>query len=126
MAQLVEPSLSTPEIRSLNPNIGKVLSPNCKLNRKDENKEEEAMNAPSFIKHQGSDTHVVVPAELSRLAPARGCIVGLAPRAVAEVLVAADELAAVHPGHLRLAVRVLENGENVHLICFKSLLEKQA
>ena len=38
VAQLVERSLLTPEIRGSNPNIGKVLSANCKLNRKDEKK----------------------------------------------------------------------------------------
>ena len=48
VAQLVERSLPTPEIRGSNPNIGKVLSTNCKLNRKDENKEKEAGNGPSF------------------------------------------------------------------------------
>ena len=31
VAQLVERSLPTPEIRSLNPNIGKILSTNCLL-----------------------------------------------------------------------------------------------
>ena len=50
VAQLVERSLLTPEIRSLNPNIGKVLPTNCKLNVKDENKEKEAGNGPSLKK----------------------------------------------------------------------------
>ena len=45
---MVERSLPTPEIRGSNPNIGKVLSTNCKLNRKDEIKEKEAGNGPSF------------------------------------------------------------------------------
>ena len=44
VAQLVEQSLPTPENRSLNPNIGKILS------RKDENKEREAGNGPSSLK----------------------------------------------------------------------------
>ena len=39
VAQLVERSLPTAEIRGSNPNIGKVLTTNCKLHRKDENKE---------------------------------------------------------------------------------------
>ena len=39
MPQLVERLLPTPEIWGSNPNIVKVLSTNCKLNRKDENKE---------------------------------------------------------------------------------------
>ena len=47
MAQLVERSLLTPEIRSSNPKIGKVLSTTTKLNRKDENKKE-ASNSPSL------------------------------------------------------------------------------
>ena len=42
VALLVERSLLTPEIRGSNPNIGKVLSTNCKLTRKDKNKEKEA------------------------------------------------------------------------------------
>ena len=43
VAQLVERSLLTPEIRGSNPNIGKVLSTNGTFNnRKDENKEKEA------------------------------------------------------------------------------------
>ena len=48
MAQSVEQLLSTPEIRSLNPNMGKVLSSNCTLiqNGKDENKEEDAGKGP--------------------------------------------------------------------------------
>ena len=48
MAELVERSLPTPEICGSNPNFGKVLSTNCKLNRKDENKEKEAGNGPSL------------------------------------------------------------------------------
>ena len=48
VAQLVEQLLPVPEIRGSNSNIGKVLSTNCKLNRKDENKEKEAVNGPSF------------------------------------------------------------------------------
>ena len=48
VAQLVEQSLLTPEICGSNPNISKVLSTNCKLNRKDKNKEKEAGNGPSL------------------------------------------------------------------------------
>ena len=44
VAQLVERSLPTPQIRSLNPNMGKVLSTDCKFNRKDESEEKEAGN----------------------------------------------------------------------------------
>ena len=47
VAQLVEQSVPSPEICGSNPNIGKVLSTNCELNRKDENKEKEAGNGPS-------------------------------------------------------------------------------
>ena len=47
VAQLVERSLLTPEIRGSNPKIGKVLSTTTKLNRKDENKKE-ACNSPSL------------------------------------------------------------------------------
>ena len=50
VAQLVEQSLLTPEICSLTPHIGKFLSPNCKLNRKDKNKEKEAGNGLSLKK----------------------------------------------------------------------------
>ena len=51
MAQLVERLLSTPEIRGYNPVTGKSLSTNCtNKNRKDENKETEAGNGPSFQK----------------------------------------------------------------------------
>ena len=50
VAKLVERSLPTPEIRGSNPNIGKLLSTNCTLNRKDENKEKEAGNGPSLQK----------------------------------------------------------------------------
>ena len=42
VAQLVEWSLLTLEIRSSNPNICKISSTNCKLNRKDKNKEKVA------------------------------------------------------------------------------------
>ena len=49
VAQLVEWLLPTPEIHSSNPNISKVLSTNCNLNRKDENKEKETGNGP-FLK----------------------------------------------------------------------------
>ena len=49
-AYLVEQSLRTPEIRGANPNIGKVVSTNCKLNRKDKYKEKEARNGPSLKK----------------------------------------------------------------------------
>ena len=47
VAQLVERSLPTPEIRGLNPNIGKVASTNCFGIAKNENKEKEAGNGPS-------------------------------------------------------------------------------
>ena len=50
VAQLVERSLPTPDIRGSNPNLSKVLSTNCKLNRKDENAEKEARNGPYLIK----------------------------------------------------------------------------
>ena len=47
VAQLVEGSLLTPEIRSLYPNIGKIT--NCSIkNRKERNKETEAVNGQSF------------------------------------------------------------------------------
>ncbi len=49
-------------------------------------------------------THACIPAWFGGLTSARGCVVGLAPRAVAKVAVAADELAAVHARCLRLAV----------------------
>ena len=41
VAQLVERSLLTPDIRSLNPNIGKILSANCAFIMIDKNKEKE-------------------------------------------------------------------------------------
>ena len=47
VAQLVERSLPTPEIRGSNPNIGKFYLPIG--NRKEENKEKEAGNGP-FLK----------------------------------------------------------------------------
>ena len=50
VAQLVEHALPTPEFCGLNPNIGKVLSISCKLNRKDKNKEKVARNGPSLKK----------------------------------------------------------------------------
>ena len=46
-SQLVEQSLPTPEIRGANLNIGKVLSTNCNLIEKYENKEKKAGNGPS-------------------------------------------------------------------------------
>ena len=48
VAQLAERSLPTPEIRSLNPNIGNILIVFfCQLlSRKDQNKEKEAGNGP--------------------------------------------------------------------------------
>ena len=48
VAQLVERSLPTPDIRNSNSNMGKVLFTNCKLNRIAENKEKEAGNVPSL------------------------------------------------------------------------------
>ena len=51
MAQLVEQLLLTPEICSSNYDISKILSTNCTIkNRKDENKEKECRNGPSFKK----------------------------------------------------------------------------
>ena len=50
VAPLVEWLLPTPEICGSNPNIGKVLSTNWKLNRKDKNKEKEAGNGSSAKK----------------------------------------------------------------------------
>ena len=48
VAQLVEPSLPTPEVRGSNPVIGKAFISNifvfCQLHWKDENKEKEAGN----------------------------------------------------------------------------------
>ena len=45
VAQLVEQSLPTQEIRSSNPDISKILSTNCAIRyRKDKNKEKEAWN----------------------------------------------------------------------------------
>ena len=53
MAQLVERSLPTPEIWGSNPVIGKILSTNCTTKyRKDENKEKEAGNSPSFLNEE--------------------------------------------------------------------------
>ena len=49
VAQLVERLLLTPEICGSNPDVGKILSTNCK-NRKDKNKEKEAGNGPSLKK----------------------------------------------------------------------------
>ena len=47
VAQLVERSLLTPEIRGSNPDIGNIRSTNSTINRKDGNKEKEAGNGPS-------------------------------------------------------------------------------
>ena len=47
VSQLVERSLTTPEIHGANLNIGKVLSTSCNLIEKYENKEKEAGNGPS-------------------------------------------------------------------------------
>ena len=49
MGQLVERSLLTPEIRCLNPDFGKKIIAQF-YNRKDENKEKESGNGPSFLK----------------------------------------------------------------------------
>ena len=46
VAQLVERSLPTPEIRGSNPNIGKLYIPIVHWNWKDENKEKEARIGP--------------------------------------------------------------------------------
>ena len=48
VAQLVERSLTTSEIRGSNPNISKFYLPIVHLNRKDGNKENEAGKGPSF------------------------------------------------------------------------------
>ena len=58
VAQLVEGLLPPPEIRGSNPNIGKVLSTKCELNRKDNNKEKEkeARKGPSLKKYIKSTT----------------------------------------------------------------------
>ena len=48
VAQLGERSRLTPEIRGLNPNIGKFYLPIVNLNRSDENKEKEPEYGPSF------------------------------------------------------------------------------
>ena len=46
---------STPKTRGLNPVMGKTLSINCAIkNRKDENKENEAGNGPSFKKNENA------------------------------------------------------------------------
>ena len=45
VAQLVERSLPTPEIRDSNPDIGKILSTNCTL-EKTKNYRKEARNGP--------------------------------------------------------------------------------
>ena len=50
VAQLVERSLPTPEIRGSNLNIGKFYLPIIHLNRKDKNKGKEARNGPSLKK----------------------------------------------------------------------------
>ena len=49
VAQLVEGSLPTPEIRGSDPDIGKILSANCTI-EKGKNKEKEAGNGPSLKK----------------------------------------------------------------------------
>ena len=49
VGQLVEQLLLTPEICGSNPDVGKILSSNCK-NRKDKNKEKEAGTGPSLKK----------------------------------------------------------------------------
>ena len=56
---MVEWSPPTSEIRCSNPNIGKVLSTNCKLNRKDENKEKEVREWPIFKKEKKKNRNVV-------------------------------------------------------------------
>ena len=48
VAQLVERSLPTPQVRGLNPFIGKRLSVYCQLLRKDENKGKEAVKERLF------------------------------------------------------------------------------
>ena len=58
VAKLVERLLPTQEILGSNPNIHKVISTNCKFNRKDENKEKEAGNGPSFKKPLACLAHV--------------------------------------------------------------------
>ena len=49
VAQFIERSLPTPQIRISNPNISKILSTNCTF-KKDENKEKEVRNGPSLKK----------------------------------------------------------------------------
>ena len=49
LAQLVERSIPTPEVRGLNPVIGKICV-YYQLYWKDENKEKEAWNGPFFLK----------------------------------------------------------------------------
>ena len=48
VAQFLDRSRLTPEIRGSNPNIGKFYLPIVNLNRKDENKEKEPEYGPSF------------------------------------------------------------------------------
>ena len=48
MAQLVEQSLTTPEISGWNPDFGRILSTNCTI-EKTRKKEKETGNGPSFI-----------------------------------------------------------------------------
>ena len=48
VAQVVERSLPTPEIRGLNPIIGTCFIYQLELNRKGENKEKEAGHGPSL------------------------------------------------------------------------------
>ena len=50
VAQLVELSLLTPEIRGSNPDISEILSTNC-TKENTSNIEKEAENGPSFKKH---------------------------------------------------------------------------
>ena len=51
VAQLVERLLSTPEIRGSNPDIGKILSTNCTI-EKTKKKKKKAGNGPSLKKMQ--------------------------------------------------------------------------
>ena len=48
VAQLVERSLPTPEIRGSNLSIGTILSTNCTFKRKDKNRKKEAGNGTSL------------------------------------------------------------------------------
>ena len=58
VAQLVERSLPTSDIRGSNPNIGKILPTNCAL-KYNKNKEKEAGNGPSLKEMKNNPTRVI-------------------------------------------------------------------